>query len=124
MLAELVKAADAGLIATPGPRFFGFVIGGSVASAAAADVLAAGWDQCAFSSALSPAAMAAEQVAGSWAKQLLGIPETASVGFVTGAQEANTVGIAAARHHVLAERGLGRRGGRPRRRSSGARRGQ
>jgi glutamate/tyrosine decarboxylase-like PLP-dependent enzyme len=40
-------------------------------------------------------------VAGAWLKELLGIPVSASVGFVTGAQEANTVGLAAARHHVL-----------------------
>ncbi|MGI9084308.1 MAG: pyridoxal phosphate-dependent decarboxylase family protein [Aeromicrobium sp.] len=102
---ELVAAADPGLVATAGPRFFGFVIGGSLPSAAAADVLATGWDQCAFNGSLSPAAMAAERVAGGWVKELLGIPGTASVGFVAGAQEANTVGMAAARHHVLAECG-------------------
>ncbi|MGH3457141.1 pyridoxal phosphate-dependent decarboxylase family protein, partial [Aeromicrobium sp.] len=96
--------AEPGLVATPGPRFFGFVIGGSLPSAAAADILATGWDQCAFNGVLSPAAMAAERVAGDWAKELLGIPMGASVGFVTGAQEANTVGLAAARHHLLAER--------------------
>ncbi|MGH3457027.1 MAG: aspartate aminotransferase family protein, partial [Aeromicrobium sp.] len=45
---ELVRAAEPGLVATPGPRFFGFVIGGSLPSAAAADILATGWDQCAF----------------------------------------------------------------------------
>lgn len=54
---------------------------------------------------LSPAAMAAEEAAGSWLKQLLGIPSTASVGFVGGGQEGNTVGLAAARHHVLSQTG-------------------
>jgi glutamate/tyrosine decarboxylase-like PLP-dependent enzyme len=44
-------------------------------------------------------------VAGAWLKELLGVPDSASVGFVTGAQAANTVGLAAARHHVLAEAG-------------------
>jgi glutamate/tyrosine decarboxylase-like PLP-dependent enzyme len=68
-------------------------------------MLAAGWDQCAFNGVLSPAAAAAEDVAGGWLKDLLGIPQTASVGFVTGAQAANTVGLACARHHVLAEVG-------------------
>ncbi len=105
VLRELVSAADSGLVASAGPRFFGFVIGGSLPSALAADVVGAGWDQCAFNAALSPAAMAAEDVAGGWVKDLLGIPATASVGFVTGAQEANTVALAAARHHVLAEHG-------------------
>ena len=101
----LVAAADAGLVSTAGPRFFGFVIGGSLDAAVAADVLATGWDQCAFNASLAPAAVAAEEAAGSWLKELLGIPATASVGFVTGAQAANTVGLAAARHAVLADAG-------------------
>lgn len=101
----LVAAAEGGLVTTAGPRFFGFVIGGALDAALAADVLATGWDQCAFNGALSPAAMAAEEAAGGWLKDLLGIPATASVGFVGGGQEANTVGLAAARHHVLASVG-------------------
>jgi glutamate/tyrosine decarboxylase-like PLP-dependent enzyme len=105
VLELLVAAASPGLMASAGPRFFGFVIGGSLPAAAAAEVVAAGWDQCAFNAVLSPAAAAAEDLAGAWLKELLGIPATASVGFVTGAQEANTVGLAAARHHVLAEAG-------------------
>ena len=105
VLDELLQAAEPGLMATAGPRFFGFVIGGSLASAAAADVLTTGWDQCGFNSVLSPAAAAAEDVAGGWLKELLGIPSSASVGFVTGGQAANTVGLAAARHHVLGEQG-------------------
>src|SRR5919199_492254 len=55
--------------------------------------------------ARSPAAAAAEECAGTWLKELLGVPASASVGFVTGAQAANTVGLAAARHHVLAAAG-------------------
>ena len=91
-------------MASAGPRFFGFVIGGAL-PAATADMVAAGWNQCAFNAALSPAAAAAEEVAGGWLKDLLGIPEGASVGFVTGAQEANTVGLATGRHQVLAGAG-------------------
>ncbi|MGH8969398.1 MAG: pyridoxal phosphate-dependent decarboxylase family protein [Actinomycetes bacterium] len=105
VLDELVAAADGGLVASAGPRFFGFVIGGSLAAATAADVVAAGWDQCAFNAVLSPAASIAEEGAGAWLKSLLGIPATASVGFVTGAQAGNTVGLAAARHQVLARAG-------------------
>jgi len=105
VLEELMHAADPGIMASVGPRYFGFVVGGALESATAADMLALGWDQMAFNATASPAAMAAEQVAGAWAKELVGIPATASVGFVTGAQEANTVGLAAARHHVLAARG-------------------
>jgi glutamate/tyrosine decarboxylase-like PLP-dependent enzyme len=101
----LVGAAEGGLVATAGPRYFGFVIGGSLDAATAADILTSGWDQNAFSAAMAPAAMAAEEVAGAWLKELLGIPATASVGFVTGAQGAITVGLAAGRHHVLAGAG-------------------
>ncbi len=105
VLDELVAAAEPGLVATAGPRYFGFVIGGSLDVATAAEVVASGWDQCAFNAVLSPAAAVAEEVAGGWLKDLLNIPPGASVGFVTGGQAANTVGLAAARHHVLAEAG-------------------
>ena len=105
VLDELVEAFTPGLVATPGPRFFGFVIGGALPAATAADIVAVGWDQCAFNAVLSPAAAIAEEVAGGWLKQLVGLPATASVGFVTGAQGANTVSLATARHHVLAAAG-------------------
>jgi glutamate/tyrosine decarboxylase-like PLP-dependent enzyme len=102
---ELVKVAAPGLMGTVGPRFFGFVTGGALPAASAADLLAVGWDQCAYNEVLSPAAAAAERGAGTWLKRLLGIPQTASVGFVTGAQAANTVGLAVGRHAVLAQTG-------------------
>ncbi|SCG40930.1 pyridoxal phosphate-dependent decarboxylase family protein [Micromonospora humi] len=105
VLAELVAAAEPGLVATAGPRYFGFVVGGASPAATAADMLAAGWDQIAFNAVTSPAAVAAEAAAGTWLKDLLGIPATASVGFVTGGQAANTAGLAAARHQVLADAG-------------------
>lgn len=105
VIAELVAAAEPGLLATAGPRFFGFVIGGSLPAVTAADVLAVGWDQCAFNAVLSPAAAVVEEVAGKWLKQLLGLPTSASVGFVGGGQEANTVGLACGRHAVLADAG-------------------
>jgi glutamate/tyrosine decarboxylase-like PLP-dependent enzyme len=105
VLEELARDFAPGVMASPGPRFFGYVIGGALPAASAADLLAVGWDQCAFNSTLSPAAAAAEEVAGRWVLDLLGLPEHASVGFVTGAQGANTTSLAAARHHVLAEAG-------------------
>ncbi|MEU0960776.1 pyridoxal-dependent decarboxylase [Micromonospora aurantiaca] len=105
VLAELVAAAEPGLVATAGPRYFGFVVGGASPAATAADMLAAGWDQIAFNAVTSPAAVAAETAAGTWLKELLGIPATASAGFVTGGQAANTAGLAAARHQVLADAG-------------------
>src|SRR6059058_1443111 len=100
---ELIAAAEPGLVATAGPRYFGFVIGGALPAATAADMLAVGWDQTAFNAVLSPAGAAVEECAGVWLKELLGLPAAASVGFVTGAQEANTVGLAAGRHAVLAD---------------------
>jgi glutamate/tyrosine decarboxylase-like PLP-dependent enzyme len=105
VLAELAAAVEPGLVATTGPRYFGFVVGGALDAATAADMLAVAWDQPAFNAVTSPAAAVVEDVAGAWLKDLLGLPETASVGFVTGAQGANTVGLAAARHRVLADAG-------------------
>ncbi|GAB3077517.1 pyridoxal phosphate-dependent decarboxylase family protein [Micromonospora schwarzwaldensis] len=112
VLTELVAAADPGLVATAGPRYFGFVVGGASPAATAADMLAAGWDQIAFNAVTSPAAVAAETAAGGWLKELLGLPASASLGFVTGGQAANTAGLAAARHQVLADAGwdVARRG--------------
>ena len=100
-----MAAADPGLVATAGPRYFGFVVGGASPATTAADMLAAGWDQIAFNAVTSPAAVAAETAAGTWLKDLLGLPASASVGFVTGGQAANTAGLAAARHQVLADAG-------------------
>ena len=102
---RLVAAAQPGLVGTVGPRYFGFVIGGASPAASAADLLAVGWDQCAYNEVLSPAAAAAERAAGAWLKELLHLPHSASTGFVTGAQGANTVGLAIGRNKVLADAG-------------------
>jgi glutamate/tyrosine decarboxylase-like PLP-dependent enzyme len=101
----LAAGAEPGLVATAGPRHFGFVIGGALPAALAADWLVSAWDQNAAFHALSPAAAAIEEVASAWTLELLGLPETASVGFVTGGQGANTTCLAAARNAVL--RGAG-----------------
>ena len=105
VLDRLVAAATPGLVASAGPRYFGFVVGGSLPAATCADLLATGWDQVAFNAVSSPAAAAAEETAGAWLAELLGLPAGVSVGFVTGGQAANTVALAAARHHVLAQAG-------------------
>jgi glutamate/tyrosine decarboxylase-like PLP-dependent enzyme len=102
---ELVTAVEPGLTASAGPRYFGFVVGGSLDAALVAELLATGWDQVAFNEATSPAGLACEDVAGRWLKELLHLPVSASVGFVTGGQAANTVGLAAARWHVLDRHG-------------------
>src|SRR5690349_7714019 len=97
VLDELAEAVDAGLTASAGPRFFGFVTGGSHPVALAADWLTAVWDQNAALYASSPAAAVVEEVAGRWVLDALALPATASVGFVTGGQMANTTALAAAR---------------------------
>jgi len=96
-----VTAAEPGLVASAGPRYFGFVTGGALPAALAADWSVSAWDQCAAFHSLSPAA-AIEEVTAAWILDLLGLPATASVGFVTGGQGANTTCLAAARHAVLA----------------------
>jgi glutamate/tyrosine decarboxylase-like PLP-dependent enzyme len=98
---ELVAAAEPGLIASPGPRYFGFVTGGALPAALAADWLAAAWDQNAAAYPTSPAAAVAEEVAERWLLDVLGLPETMSVGMVTGGQGANTTCLAVARNEVL-----------------------
>ena len=100
----LAAGAEPGLVATAGPRHFGFVIGGALPAALAADWLVSAWDQNAAFHALSPAAAAIEEISSAWTLDLLGLPDTASVGFVTGGQGANTTCLAAARHAVFAAR--------------------
>jgi glutamate/tyrosine decarboxylase-like PLP-dependent enzyme len=102
---SLSAAADAGLVASAGPRYFGFVVGGSLPAALGADWLASAWDQNAGLYVLSPAAAVAEEVAAGWLVELLGLPIGTSVGFVTGATMANFTALAAARHGVLARAG-------------------
>ena len=101
----LAAAADPGLVASAGPRYFGFVVGGSLPAAVAADWLTSAWDQNAGLYALSPAAAVAEEIAAAWLVELLGLPDGTSVGFVTGATMANFTALAAARHVVLAKVG-------------------
>jgi glutamate/tyrosine decarboxylase-like PLP-dependent enzyme len=102
---ELAAAVEPALVTSVGPRYFGYVIGGSLDAAMAADLLAAGWDQVAFNATTSPAAAIVEEVVGEWLKSAFGLPSHASFGLVTGAQGANTVALAAGRHRVLARVG-------------------
>ena len=105
VLAALARGVDPGLVATAGPRYFGFVTGGSLPVAVAADWLTATWDQNAALYAMSPAAAVVEQVVAGWLTALFGLPSGTSVGLVTGAQMANVTALAAARHEVLRRAG-------------------
>jgi glutamate/tyrosine decarboxylase-like PLP-dependent enzyme len=98
---ELAAGADPGLVATAGPRYFGFVIGGTLPAALGADWLVSAWDQFGSGGPISPVMTVIEDIAAEWSLELLGLPPGCSVGFVTGAQGANTTCLAAARYEVL-----------------------
>ncbi len=102
---ELARDVEPGLTQMGGGRYFGFVIGGSVPAALAADWLTSAWDQNAGLALPTPAAAVVEEVAGRWVKELLGLPAHASFAFVTGCQMAHATALLAARHHVLMEAG-------------------
>lgn len=101
----LAAEAEPGLMAMPSGRFFGWVIGGTLPAALAADWLVSAWDQSSMLRAATPATAALEAAAGHWFLELLGLPETADVGFVTGATMANFAGLSAARWRVLEKAG-------------------
>jgi glutamate/tyrosine decarboxylase-like PLP-dependent enzyme len=105
VIAELAAAAEPGIVAEASGRYFGFVIGGALPAALAADWLTSTWDQNAGIYVAGPAASVVEEVAGAWLIELLGLPRHASFGFVTGAQTASFAALAAARHHVLQNAG-------------------
>ncbi|HEU5490316.1 MAG TPA: aminotransferase class V-fold PLP-dependent enzyme [Gaiellaceae bacterium] len=101
----LAAAAEPGVVGIPSGRYFGFVIGGALPAALAADWLTSVWDQNAGLVIGGPSAAVCEQVAGEWLKDLLGLPETASFAFVTGCQMAHVTCLAAARHEVIRQVG-------------------
>src|SRR5689334_4864304 len=104
-LALLDALGSPATVATAGPRYFGFVTGGALPAALATNWLAGAWDQNAFSSVASPAAVAIENIALGWLLDVLGLPVECGAAFVTGATMANVAGLAAARHAVLARAG-------------------
>jgi glutamate/tyrosine decarboxylase-like PLP-dependent enzyme len=105
VIASLVEAAEPGLVAIPSGRYFGFVIGGGIPAALAADWLASAWDQNPGLYAGGPSAAIVEEISRRWLAELLGLPADVSAAFVTGCQMAHVTALAAARHHVLAQAG-------------------
>ncbi|HEV3002038.1 MAG TPA: aminotransferase class V-fold PLP-dependent enzyme [Solirubrobacteraceae bacterium] len=105
VIEDLRAATAPGLAATGAARYFGFVIGGTLPVALAADWLTSTWDQLTGLAAVAPATSAVEQVAGRWLLDVLGLPDDASFAFVTGTQMAHVTSLAAARHRVLADAG-------------------
>src|SRR4051812_38650362 len=105
VVAELAAVGSEGAVAIPGPRYFGFVIGGAVPASLAADWLTSTWDQNAGLYVGGPAASVVEEIAGAWLADLLNLPRAKSFAFVTGTQMAHATALAAARNHVLAKVG-------------------
>ncbi len=101
VLAELDELVTPATMAMAGPRFFGFVIGGSLPAALAANWLAGAWDQNAGLYAVTPGVAHLEQVALRWLNGLFGLPADTAGAFVTGATMANFTALATARHSVL-----------------------
>jgi glutamate/tyrosine decarboxylase-like PLP-dependent enzyme len=101
----LASAGIAGTLASAGPRYYGFVTGGSLPAALAADWLVSAWDQNSCVHVMSPLVAVIEQITASWLCEIVGVPATTGVGFVTGCQMANFTGLAAARHRVLRDAG-------------------
>ncbi len=101
VIEKLDEIGSPATIATAGPRFFGFVIGGSLPVALAANWLATAWDQNSALYSVTPATAVLEQVALRWLLDLLGLPAESDGAFVTGATMANFTALAAARHEVL-----------------------
>ena len=102
---ELVAGTAGGILGNAGGRFFGWVIGGALPAALAADWLTSAWDQNAASYACGPAAAVIEEVCGAWLKDLLGLPGHATFALTNGCQMAHVTALAAARNALLARRG-------------------
>ena len=102
---ELAALAEPGLMAIQSGRFFGWVMGGTLPAAMAADWLVSAWDQNTGLRFATPAAAAIEESAAAWLLDLLHLPATADVGFTTGATTANFVGLAAGRQYLMDETG-------------------
>lgn len=100
---EMAAALDAGLIASGGPRFFGYAIGGTFPASLAADWLVSAWDQNVPYYVSSPAMAVAEETAAEWMVELLGLTKGSAVGFTSGAQEAIYTSLITARNSLLAK---------------------
>ena len=105
VLAMLDEFGSPATVASGGPRYFGFVTGGTLPVAQAAAWLTTAWDQNAALTMMSPAAARLNAVALRWVTELLGLPAGTGGGFVTGATMANATCLAAARDAVLTRHG-------------------
>lgn len=105
VLALLDDIGSPATVATTGGRYFGFVIGGSLPAALAANWLAGAWDQNAAMQVMAPGAARIEEIVREWTLDLLDLPLSSGVGFVTCTTMANFSGLAAARSAILQRSG-------------------
>src|ERR1700722_17017554 len=105
ILETLDRIGSPATVGMAGRRFFGFVIGGSLPAALAANWLAAAWDQNPAFVAPTPGVARLEQIALTWLNELFELPPDTTAGFVSGATVSNFTALAAARHAVLARAG-------------------
>lgn len=105
VLALLDDIGSPATVATTGGRYFGFVTGGSLPAALAANWLAGAWDQNAAMQVMSPVAAKLEEIVLEWMVDLLGLPSGSGAGFVTGTTMANFSALAAARTALLKHSG-------------------
>ncbi len=91
--------------AMAGPRYFGFVIGGSLPITLAANWLAGAWDQNTALYNAAPATALLEEITLRWLIDIFKLPTECGGAFVTGATMANFCALAAARHVVLKRTG-------------------
>ncbi len=105
VIERMARLGEPGLMNMGSGRFFGWVIGGTLPAPLGADWLVSAWDQNAGMRNITPTVVALEEIAGTWIKDLLGLPATADVGFPTGATMANFTGLISARHKVMADAG-------------------
>ncbi len=106
MVVEILdRIGSPATVASAGGRYFGFVVGGSLPAALAANWLAGAWDQNALCSATSPVAARLEEISLRWLLELFHLPAGCASSFVTGATMANLTALAAARHAVLSRLG-------------------
>jgi len=105
ILAQLDEIGSPATVAMAGPRFFGFVVGGSYPVAVATNWLTTAWDQNVGAFDMTPTTSMLEFVSMSWMKELFGLPESAAAAFVTGATVANFSSLAAARNRVYTDIG-------------------
>src|SRR5437667_12658300 len=105
VIARLDQIGSPATVATTGGRYFGFVNGGMLPAALAANWLAGAWNQNAALRVMSPVAAELEDIALQWVCEALGLPANCAGGLVTCATMANFTALATARHTLLAREG-------------------